>query len=110
MAAGAHASQELDREQVPTAHLCWGQRCLFPASTPLEREGDQVIQTIWAILRCHGPEKGFGGCEMTSPVPGLAWGKLGCLVFQVEVLPTFMEKPSAVSLKTHGLLAFTKKV
>lgn len=47
---------------------------------------------------------------MTSRVPGLAWGKLGCLVFLVEVLPTFMEKPNAVSLKTYGLLAFTKKV
>lgn len=93
MAAGVHASQELDREQVTTAHLCQGRKCLFPASTPLEGEGDQVIQTIWAILFCSGPEKGFGGCEMTSRVPGLAWGKLGCLLFQVEVLPTFMEKP-----------------
>ena len=110
MAAGAHASQELDREQVTTAHLCWGRKCFFPTSTPLEREGDQVTQTRWATLLCHGPEKGFGGCEMTSRVPGLAWGKLGCLVFLVEVLRTFMEKPNAVSLKTYGLLAFTKKV
>lgn len=110
MAAGAHASQELDWEQVTAAHLCQGRKCLFPASTPLEREGDQVIQTIWAILLCDGPEKGSGGCEMTSCVPGLAWGKLGCSLFQVEGLPTFMEKPSAVSLKTYSLLASTKKV
>ena len=74
VAAGAHASQELYREQVTTAHLCQGRKCLFPASTPLEGEGDQVIQTIWAILLCKGPERGLGGCGMTSCVPGLAWG------------------------------------
>lgn len=27
---------------------------------------------------------------MTSRVPGLAWGELGCLFFQVEVIPMFM--------------------
>ena len=108
VAAGAHASQELDREQVSTAHLSWGRKCFFPTSTPLEREGDQVTQTRWAIL-CHCPEKGFGGCEMTSRVPGLAWGELGCLFFQVEVIPMFMGNPMPCLLKHTAFLLSQKR-
>ena len=91
---------------------CWcphfpraGPQSRFPLPTHAgDRNGFPLPQLPWKekVIKWFKPEqmstsalalKGdLEACKMTSHVQ---WGKLGCLFFQVEVLPTFMEKPNS---------------